>query len=151
MSAFLLLCLTALVWAELRPPQTVRGVRVRETVSAPVGEAATPEVPWELGIAEELPVVEEAAVSLVKPPASPPVPEAVVQPSDPPDLGLFASGPGLPPTEQPVVPRASAGENHGTALAFARSPAEAARQALVEHKLLFTIHLSGNFEDEGLT
>ena len=36
--------------------------------------------------------------------------------------------------------------DHGTTLSFASSPAEAARRALQEEKLVFVLHVSGNFE-----
>ena len=38
-----------------------------------------------------------------------------------------------------------------TALRWAKSPAEAAQQARAENKLVFLIHVSGNFEDPGFT
>jgi len=39
----------------------------------------------------------------------------------------------------------------GTTLTFAASPAEAARQALKEEKLVFVLHVSGNFEESQFT
>ena len=39
----------------------------------------------------------------------------------------------------------SCGE-YGTQITFAESPAEAARRALKEEKLVFVLHVSGNFE-----
>ena len=53
----------------------------------------------------------------------------------------------LPASEQTVTAAAIAFENFGTQLAFAATPAEAAREAVKERKLLFTVHLAGNFED----
>ena len=38
-----------------------------------------------------------------------------------------------------------------TALTWAKSPAEAAEQAKRDGKLVFLIHVSGNFEDPGFT
>ena len=35
---------------------------------------------------------------------------------------------------------------YGTSIEFAESPAEAARQATKEEKLVFVLHVSGNFE-----
>jgi hypothetical protein len=40
---------------------------------------------------------------------------------------------------------------YGTAVTFAQSPAEAAKQALREEKLVFVLHVSGNFEDSDFT
>jgi hypothetical protein len=42
-------------------------------------------------------------------------------------------------------------ESYGTAIEFLSRPAEAARQALKEHKLLFLLHVSGNFEEAKFT
>lgn len=40
---------------------------------------------------------------------------------------------------------------YGTTLQFADSPAAAAQQALKEEKLVFILHVSGNFEDSAFT
>jgi hypothetical protein len=40
---------------------------------------------------------------------------------------------------------------HGTGVEFVCTPAEAARQARDKNKLVFLLHVSGNFEDPGLT
>jgi hypothetical protein len=39
----------------------------------------------------------------------------------------------------------------GTSINFVKTPSEAARQALKEEKLVFVLHVSGIFEDPGLT
>jgi len=39
----------------------------------------------------------------------------------------------------------------GTSVEFAESPAEAAKQARKEEKLVFILHVSGNFEDPKFT
>lgn len=41
--------------------------------------------------------------------------------------------------------------NHGTAVEFLDTPSEAARKALKEEKLVFVLHVSGNFEDPRFT
>ena len=43
------------------------------------------------------------------------------------------------------------GDLHGTSVLFLNNPAEAAHAALKEQKLLFIVHLSGNFEDPQFT
>jgi hypothetical protein len=53
-----------------------------------------------------------------------------------------------PRDEQPVLPNF---ETHGTAVNFVRSPQVANRQAQLEDKLVFILHVSGNFEDPGFT
>jgi hypothetical protein len=45
----------------------------------------------------------------------------------------------------------AANRSLGTALTWAKSPAEAAEQARRDGKLVFLIHVSGNFEDPGFT
>jgi hypothetical protein len=42
-------------------------------------------------------------------------------------------------------------ETFATAVQFVRNPAEAGRMASRERKLLFLLHVSGNFEDSGFT
>ena len=65
-----------------------------------------------------------------------------------------AAGPAVLPGE----PRCAAGdgrcaarETFGTAVEFVRGPGEAARIADQQHKLLFLLHVSGNFDDTGFT
>jgi len=56
---------------------------------------------------------------------------------------------------QPVKPAATEEGatcgNHGTTIEFLASPKEAARKAVAEQKLVFVLHVSGEFEDPGLT
>jgi len=40
---------------------------------------------------------------------------------------------------------------HGTAVHFVDTPSEAAKQAKKEEKLVFVLHVSGQFEDPGIT
>jgi len=42
-------------------------------------------------------------------------------------------------------------QKFGTALSFHTSPGEALRLARIESKLVFLLHVSGNFEDAGFT
>jgi hypothetical protein len=56
----------------------------------------------------------------------------------------------------PTMPLEPAGpvctpENYGTSVAFLSSPADAAKQALRDQKLVFVLHISGNFEDSQFT
>ena len=41
--------------------------------------------------------------------------------------------------------------DYGTAVIFADSPAAAAKQAILEEKLVFVLHVSGNFEVSAFT
>lgn len=47
--------------------------------------------------------------------------------------------------------KAAACGDHGTAVKFVDTPKEAAEQAKKEQKLVFVLHISGHFEDPGLT
>jgi hypothetical protein len=49
------------------------------------------------------------------------------------------------------VPVSPACETFGTAVKFVSNPALASQQAQQRTKLLFLLHVSGNFEDEGFT
>ena len=40
---------------------------------------------------------------------------------------------------------------HGTAVHFVATPSEAANQARDQQKLVFVLHVSGHFEDPGIT
>jgi hypothetical protein len=54
---------------------------------------------------------------------------------------------------RPLVeaPACAAADTYATAVRFLNNPAEAARQAVREKKLLFVLHLSGNLEDAQFT
>ncbi len=52
---------------------------------------------------------------------------------------------------QPVLAEEEVCGEYGTSVIFADSPAEAAKQALKEEKLVFILHVSGEFEESGLT
>jgi hypothetical protein len=58
-----------------------------------------------------------------------------------------ASGPAQPEAQLSAVAR----QLHGTSVAFVSTPAEAARLAGRDGKLLFLLHVSGHFEDPGFT
>jgi hypothetical protein len=80
---------------------------------------------------------EEAAVPLSRAPKPEPRPDA----QDAPALGS-----GLE-----TSPSAGACETYGTSVQFVNNPAEAARQARRQDKLVFLLHVSGNFEDAKFT
>jgi hypothetical protein len=58
--------------------------------------------------------------------------------------------PAAPPTPPAAAPARHA-ETYGTSVTFLDSPAEAARQASRENKLLFVLHIAGNFEESCFT
>jgi hypothetical protein len=53
--------------------------------------------------------------------------------------------------QQPIAAPAPRAETYGTSVTFLSSPAEAARQARRENKLLFVLHIAGNFEESCFT
>ncbi len=67
-----------------------------------------------------------------------------------------ATGPGKggPPAPIKPAPAKDKGETcgaFGTSVDFVDTPSEAARQAKKEEKLVFVLHVSGNFEDPRFT
>lgn len=53
--------------------------------------------------------------------------------------------------QQPPPPKPPAGETYGTQVLFLNNREAAADMARREHKLLFVMHISGNFEDSCFT
>jgi hypothetical protein len=62
-------------------------------------------------------------------------------------LVVLTSAAGLAQADE----KATSCGNHGTEVRFLDTPSQAARQAKKEEKLVFVLHVSGNFEDPGLT
>jgi hypothetical protein len=56
----------------------------------------------------------------------------------------------LPPPEDSLKAERG-GETYGTQVEFQSSPAKASKQAIQDHKLMFVLHISGNFEDAKFT
>ena len=52
---------------------------------------------------------------------------------------------------KPQAADAEAASCHGTAVEFVNTPSEAAREAKKQEKLVFVLHVSGQFEDPGIT
>lgn len=80
------------------------------------------------------------ALALVKEPPPLPPPLAPPQPRREPQ-----------PAAAPAAPPQPAGETYGTQVLFLNNQATAADQAGRDHKLLFVMHISGNFEDACFT
>lgn len=64
---------------------------------------------------------------------------------------LMLAAPGLDAKDAPAKPAASCGGDHGTEIHFEKNPSDAAKKALKEEKLVLVLHISGLFEDPGLT
>jgi hypothetical protein len=50
-----------------------------------------------------------------------------------------------------VAPEATCSGDYGTSIEFEETPKEAATRAIKEEKLVFVLHISGNFEDPRFT
>jgi hypothetical protein len=67
-------------------------------------------------------------------------------------LGLAVLTPGIhPAAEKSDKEDKPACSNHGTTIDFLDTPKEAAAQARKDQKLVFVLHVSGNFEDPRFT
>ncbi len=82
-------------------------------------------------------------MSFKKAPASPPLPAKEEE--------SVTREPELPASELGLGEETANCRNYGTQVAFVSSPTEAGRKALKERKLLFVLHLAGNFEDKKFT
>lgn len=94
-------------------------------------------------------VSEPEKVVRAEPKPVPPPPPAEKKPAPPPRV---VEKPKPPPPPAPVAaPPAPVLEKHGTQVNFVCDPVEAADIAARQKKLLFVLHLSGNFEDNQFT
>jgi hypothetical protein len=122
------------------------------------------------GIAKAQPAVKTPAKKVVASAAAPvkmPVPPAPAKQPGPDDLSPLALDGAFPADVVPAKELAKtplqnlpatvdevcqpSGEFCGTAVTFLATPRLAAAQALKQQKLLFVLHVSGNFEDPGFT
>jgi hypothetical protein len=81
----------------------------------------------------------------VKAPLPGPIPSPKFQ-----ELAVILQPP-APAIEVDTNPQDTTCDTYGTSVNFMRSPIAAARRAAKEDKLLFTLHVSGNFEDPQFT
>jgi hypothetical protein len=66
----------------------------------------------------------------------------------------LAGGKASPPTGKLDLKKVADGEtcgSYGTSVTFVATPSDAAKQADREQKLVFVLHVSGNFEDPTFT
>ena len=125
-------------------------------LAAPTVEAPNPSVP-----ADQTALVDQAPPSpqrfdrgIIPLPAPEPVAPVVRKDdADHFDAPPLASPPQLdsPPADPPQQPAAATCQTFGTSVAFAVSPAAATKQAVKDGKLLFLLHVSGDFEDDAFT
>jgi hypothetical protein len=76
--------------------------------------------------------------------------EEAIGPETPADTEIAAGQP-MQPAAKPCGAPQKAAAAHGTDLEFAATPTDAYKQAAKEHKLVFLLHISGNFEESGFT
>jgi hypothetical protein len=143
---------------------SVAQVEIRPaSVVAPTGKEEAPAAPSKSEAAAEAPAkaLEPVIRAGESPPALPQAPPASVEAARE-TLELL---PPVEPARAPLPPPAAAtvaeakaapaaepdSGTCGTAVAFVGSPVQAARRAAEEGKLVFTLHVSGNFEDPGFT
>ena len=88
-----------------------------------------------LSTAAGLLLVPLVGLAQAQPPAKSAPPAAVAEPAQP----------------SPFVEKDEASCSHGTKVKFVDSPKDAAVQAKKEQKLVFVLHVSGNFEDPRFT
>jgi hypothetical protein len=149
----------------------------RSTSAAPRVASAAPEKPIRQGRSDPVPQ-EKAARSV--PTAVDPTPSAAPQPERPAvavapppaqdradqqvrgEENAVSSPPVVPdPATPPAAQAAAPGRptvaasrgtgSFGTCVDFVNNPVQASQKALQEQKLLFTVHISGNFEDSHFT
>jgi hypothetical protein len=108
--------------------------------NAPPADAAQPPKP-EQKVEEKKAAAAPPATAfpVSRPPAAPPPDDQLVKAPELPSSELTAN-------EEMIEPR-----NYGTKLDLVDNPQAAARLALKQKKLLFVLHLSGNFEDDKFT
>ncbi len=150
-----------------------RPVVAQAAPSRRLAEPVQPTTPVDLRPGEKAPITpspgppkpQESRESVSVPPPAiasiPPAPERFVLQDAPrvePDSFRLPTDPwfalGSVSADEPAVPEppvCRVDRSLDTALTWARSPAEASEQAARQGKLVFLIHVSGNFEDPGFT
>jgi hypothetical protein len=128
-------------------PQEPAPVRATEPKPEPPAPAVEPR-----------PVVEATAQATVAAPATSAIVEvkAVAKASAVAEVTASATPPVATPAPEPAAKAETCTTcakkgSYGTSLVFAESPIEAAKQAAKENKLMFVLHISGNFEDDKFT
>jgi hypothetical protein len=143
--------IAVILWPSSEPAKSVQPPRPALAVAPPSAADRLPDRPNRQVRSEPVSVdkvvtsLPVAAVDRTPPPA----PQQTVT-SQP-----IATAPPVPQQAAPPPPSPAPAnrttENYGTCVHFALSPAQAAQKATQEQKLLFTVHISGNFEDSHFT
>jgi hypothetical protein len=124
-------------------------MRMSDALPDPQQADAGPVVLPQVAVADRVVRPQPPAKADVLPPANKP---AVPAPPAEPDEGpVNLAGIGAPEAAPPGAACDAGRQRFGTSVAFARNPQEANRQAVDEHKLVFILHVSGNFEEARFT
>jgi hypothetical protein len=120
--------------------------------AAPAAKAAAP-APVEVAVDASRVKAPETAPDPAPPPAPPTAqpPEKHPPAPDPAPAPIAASLPGPAGASCRAPAGKSATETYGTSVNFMDDPVAAARVALKDRKLLFVLHVAGNFEDDRFT
>jgi hypothetical protein len=143
-----------IVWL---PPRSDRPSAETQVASLSVAQPeAPPPNPPEPATVTELPAPapsehEEATVALTKAPESSSAVEQEAPPAEVQTFQVAIKEPVQRPEPEPVQLPPGNERRCGTAVQFVANPEAAAEQARKEKKLLFVLHVSGNFEDSGFT
>jgi outer membrane biosynthesis protein TonB len=141
----------ATVWARDRSAPAVHAsqpgddAHVAEAQPKPAAEQPEPIPPTPAPVVRSKPVEQPAPPPTI-PPSTPSTPPPV---DKPPPAPQRVAEPKPAPQRPAPAPRAE--DKHGTSVKFLNNPEEAARKAAQGQKLMFLLHISGNFEDRQFT
>ncbi len=141
-----------IVGVALHPPRTVHPIRV--ALAAPAAVDPAPPLPEDDAAPPPPTASADPAVSPMNRDDAgrydPPPPPASRRPGRRPVRG--PAGPSRrAPAEKKEAPPAAVCSTFNTSVAFAVSPATAEKQAARDGKLVFLLHVSGDFEDDAFT
>jgi hypothetical protein len=146
-SALLIGALLLVVHPRHAAADSVAAVEPPVAADAPqpgVRDILPPELPPVMPVPVSIAAPSPPPAPVIAPPASPPPP--LPPPIDTPPPRAVAAVTTVPPPAGPPVDH-----RYGTSVDFVDSPTEAAEQALKQKKLLFVLHISGNFEKDCFT
>jgi hypothetical protein len=123
-------------------------MRMSDALPDPQQADAGPVVLPKVVVAERVARPQPPAKVDVLPPAKNPAVPAAPAPDDGP---VILAGIDPPEVALPGVACDAGRQRFGTSVSFARNPLEANRQAADERKLVFVLHVSGNFEEARFT
>jgi hypothetical protein len=139
----LTLVFAATAWVLNQPqPAAAQSTEPSARAAAPILALAMPPAPRQEPLAITTPTGDPPGPPKTSPPASPALvdPTKEIQVPAPAVCAVNENGPACAETQ-----------SYGTSVAFLNTPAEAAAKAQRDRKLLFLLHVAGNFEDSRFT